>query len=249
MKNPSIKIDLKNVSDEMSNWKSKVDVFRSEKPSIKNSSSNGFNILTSAGFSDQSYNTFDSNIDNATFIIQNFYSSVSNYLDNMNSDDITIEKNVPNAEVIYTIDTTNNVIDSASINQFTTSNMSELEEEREELNNGVVTSQATYNDSYDDVTSEQLVDITKDDTSEVTFDDSSNVKYVTLTELLKNGDTASSNYDSSSSVVQAVLKNINNSNDTNKSYYDYSSKIKEKETLYDMIHNKTSSVNKNNDDN
>ena len=246
MKNPSIKIDLKNVADEMSNWKSKVDVFRSEKPSIKNSSSNGFNILTSAGFSDQSFNTFDSNIDNATFIIQNFYSSVSNYLDNMNSDDINVEKNVPSAEIIYTNDTTNSVIDSASINQFTTSNMGELTEEREELNKGVVTSEATYNDSYSGVTSEELVNITKDDTSEVTFDDSSNVKYVTLTEL-KNTDTSSSNYDSASSVIKATLKNINNSNDTNKSYYDYSSKIKEKETLYDMLHSKTSSVdNKNN---
>lgn len=231
MKNPNIKIELDNVSDEVSVWKKTVDIFCNDKPTIKTTSSNGFRILKDAGFSDKSFNTFDSNIENASFLIQEFYNTVSRYLTNMKESDTTIEEKIPESLNIDKQDTSLGTIDNDYESQFTKMNMGDLARERNALNEGKLSNGAVYNGAYNGVNSKNLENIVKEDSQQVIYKDGTiNEKKVALSKLGSNT-SGYAMYDSNSSIVRGSLGNINKNSIPETEQYDASYSIKEKQGL------------------
>lgn len=223
MKNSSIKINLNSINDQVIGWKNKVDNYCDNKPSIKGSSSDGFTLLKDAGFSDNSFNTFDSNIEQASFAIKDFYKVISEYLSSMNSTDTEVESKVPSPNRIN--NTT--VISSFTAVEQSSLRMDDLSKERETIKNSAG-GNSNYDGSYNRVIISSLYNVNNSTAQKSEYTDNTvNEKKVALKQM-KDNKTTESLYDSNSIVNKQSLNEVNTNNYTSQVYYDSSSSVKEK---------------------
>ena len=231
----AILLDVNQVNDICDYWNRSINTFDSNIPLTTKTSSNGFKMLEEAGFDLSSISKYNSNVEELSRYLNDYYQTVKKHIELMNEDDSYLYNNIPKKEVQELFNETR-----ASINvedKTRASNMSNLADERANLNKNTVAGSATYDSSYAGNNNVNLVNINHGINGAVTEvdDEYSKIKKKELTEADNGNGTQEQTLTMAVPAAQASLASINNSNEQKVQNAEFVDSGIKKSTLYEML--------------
>lgn len=169
MNNTSTYIDFDNVSNITSFWNQTNSNFISNAPNTNNTSSNGFDLIKEAGFDTHSFDQYNQNVNELTNNLLDCFSATRDYVDGMENADDYLGQNIPQINVIESKSTSlnTNIIIDDKINDIHDSNMSDLKEVAERVNNKKSVSTSQYSDGYQAISAANMNNINNNNNQEV----------------------------------------------------------------------------------
>ena len=232
----AILLDVNQVNDICDYWNRSITNFDSNIPVTTKTSSNGFKMLEEAGFDLTSISKYNSNVDELSSYLNDYYQAVKKHVELMNEDDTYLYDNIPKKDIEDLFRETRasaiTVEDSTK-----SSDMSNLADERANLNKNKVGESATYDSSYAGNNTVNLVNINHGTEGTVTEVDDEYSKIIKqeLTEADNGNGTTEQELNMSVPAAQATLSNISNSNNQQvQNAEDVANGIK-KTTLYELF--------------
>ena len=141
-----------NVIDACNYWKSSISNFDSNLPLTSKTSSNGFSILKEGGFDLSNLDKYDSNVNELSRYINDYYSVVKSHFSKIIDDDNYLYHNIPKASFSVTDkDYKANVNVESRTAEIEKSNMSDLQKTAAELSKYKNTYKQEYDSSYANV--------------------------------------------------------------------------------------------------
>ncbi len=202
-------IEVNNVNDVCEYWKRAINSFDSNIPLTTNTSSNGFSILEEVGFDCTSLQKYNTNVNELSDYINEYYNAVKRHIDLMNDDDTYLYNHIPKKEAKVSSVSANG---SISVNaNISSSDMSDRASDRERLNSSQGAGTSSYGDNYT-ARGTILTNINGGTAGTVSQMNDYTVRGTNLTNISNDNGLKQATLDMGKPTTDANLTNINNGN-------------------------------------